>query len=44
MGGLGFEKESLVLGLVCGVFQSWAENDNTSDHEYVVVLSPERGA
>lgn len=37
------EKESLSLGLVCGVFQSWAENDNTSDQEYVVVLSPERG-
>lgn len=36
------EKESLALGLVCEVFQSWTENDDTSDQEYVVILSPER--
>lgn len=37
------EKESIAVGLVCRFFQSWAENDNTSDQEYVVILSPERG-
>jgi len=35
------EKEVLILGLACSVFQFWAENDNTSDQEYVVVLFPE---
>jgi hypothetical protein len=37
------EKESSAVGLACEFFKSWTEDDDTSDQEYVVVLSPIKG-
>jgi hypothetical protein len=37
------EKESSAVGLTCEIFNAWTENDDTSDQEYVVVLSSTKG-
>jgi SAM-dependent methyltransferase len=40
---MAIKMESTAAGLACNVFKSWAENDDTSDQEYVVSLLPMRG-